>query len=60
MVLRNCENEKYRRKTGRKTHKIKGKRLVLAEKRYIDLSLNSKQGAGSRLDSGLSGSLCVA
>lgn len=38
MVLRNCENKKYKRKTGEKAHKIKEKWLVSAGKRYPDLS----------------------
>ena len=41
MVLRNCENKKYKRKTGEKAHKIKEKWLVSAGKRYPDLSENS-------------------
>ena len=45
MVLRNCENKKYKRKIGEKAHKIKGKWLVSVGKRYPDLSLNSKQRA---------------
>ena len=43
MVLRNCENKKYKRKTGEKAHKIKEKWLVSAGKRYPDLSLNNLQ-----------------
>lgn len=41
MVLRNCENKKYKRKTGEKAHKINRKWLVSAGKRHPDLSLNS-------------------
>ena len=43
MVLRNCENKKYKRKTGEKAHKIKGKWLVSVGKRYPDLSLNNAE-----------------
>lgn len=41
MVLRNCENKKYKRKTGEKAHKINRKWLVSAGKRHPDLSLNN-------------------
>ena len=44
MVLRNCENKKYKRKTGEKAHKIKEKWLVSAGKRYPDLSLSDEMG----------------
>lgn len=42
MVLRNYENRRDRRKTEEKAHKIERKRLVLAEKRYIDLNLSDE------------------
>ena len=42
MVLRNCENKKYRGKIERKAYKIEGKRLVLVGKRYYDLSLSDE------------------
>lgn len=45
MVLRNCENKKYKRKTGEKAHKINRKWLVSAGKRHPDLSLNKHKGA---------------
>lgn len=41
MVLINCENKKYKGKTGEKSYKIKGKRLVPVGKDSFDLSLNS-------------------
>lgn len=46
MVLRNCENKKYKRKTGEKAHKIKEKWLVSAGKRYPDLSENRNYTPG--------------
>ena len=49
MVLRNCENKKYKRKIGEKAHKIKGKWLVSVGKRYPDLSLNSWSRASKPL-----------
>lgn len=46
MVLRNCENKKYKRKTGEKAHKINRKWLVSAGKRHPDLSGNdARNGA---------------
>lgn len=40
MVLINCENKKYKGKTGEKSYKIKGERLIQVGKDSFDLSLN--------------------
>lgn len=47
MVLRNYKNRRDRKKMRRKSHKIKRKKQISAEKRYLDLSSNKKIEPGN-------------